>query len=208
MTHLGERITDYVFGEMSGKELEEARRHIADCSQCRDEVSQVERTRATLRLSQDLEPPRHITFEVEKRPAFNWRWLAPIGAAAAVIIAVLIAAPMSIQWNESQLTISFGTAPAPAVRNETANVQSPVRAVSEPVDYDRIISEVQKQLRSQQPSVSVAPVKLNAEQTKIIQRLDDRLVYLENVQKSIERQNAVNADAIAQLTQKSEREEQ
>jgi anti-sigma factor RsiW len=163
MTHLGERITDYVFGEMSGKELEEARRHIADCSQCRDEVSQVERTRATLRLSQDLEPPRHTTFEVEKRPAFSWRWLAPIGAAAAVIIAVLIAAPMSIQWNESQLTIAFGTAPAPAVRNETANVQSPVRTISEPVDYERIISEVQKQLRSQQPSVSVAPVKLDAE---------------------------------------------
>src|SRR5262245_17810404 len=157
MTHLGERITDYVFGEMSGKELEEARRHIADCSQCREEVSQLERTRATLRLSQELEPPRHIRFEVEKRPVFSWRWLAPIGAAAAVIIAVLIAAPMSIQWNESQLTISFGAAPAPVVRSEAANVAPPVRTVSEPVDYDRIISEVHKQLRSQPPSVSAAP---------------------------------------------------
>src|SRR5262245_4020353 len=207
MTHLGERITDYVFGEMSGKELEEARRHVADCSLCRDEVQQLERTRATLTLSQDIEPPRHITFEVEKRPAFGWRWLAPIGAAAAVIIAVLIAAPMSIQWNESQLTISFGTSPAPVVRNETANGQSPVRTVSEPIDYDRIISEVQKQLRSQQPSLSVAPVKLEAEQAKVIQRLDDRLVYVEKVQKSIENENFKNAEILASLTQKSEREE-
>jgi anti-sigma factor RsiW len=207
MTHLGERITDYVFGEMSGKELEEAQRHIADCSQCSDEVRQLERTRATLRLSQDIEPQRHITFEVEKRPAFGWRWLAPIGAAAAVIIAVLIAAPMSIQWNESQLTISFGAAPAPVVRNETANVAPPVRTVSEPVDYNRIISEVQKQLQSPPPSLAAQPVRLDVEQAKIMQRLGDRLMYLESVQKSIERQNAVNADAIAQLTQKSEREE-
>lgn len=207
MTHLGERITDYVFGEMSGKELEEARRHVTDCPQCRNEAQQLERTRTTLRLSQDIEPPRHMTFEVEKRPAFGWRWLAPIGAAAAVIIAVLIAAPMSIQWNESQLTISFGTAPAPVVRNEAANVATPVRTVSEPIDYDRIISEVQKQLRSQQPSASVASVKLDAEQTKIIQRLQDNLVYLENVQKSIDRQTAQNTNDIASLAQKSEREE-
>ena len=207
MTHLGERITDYVFGEMSGKELEEARRHVTDCPQCRNEAQQLERTRTTLRLSQDIEPPRHITFEVEKRPAFGWRWLAPIGAAAAVIIAVLIAAPMSIQWNESQLTISFGTAPAPVVRNEAANVATPVRTVSEPIDYDRIISEVQKQLRSQQPFASVASVKLDAEQTKIIQRLQDNLVYLENVQKSIDRQTAQNTNDIASLAQKSEREE-
>ena len=203
MTHLGERITDYVFGEMSGKELEEARRHLADCSQCRNEAQQLERTRATLRLSQDIEPPRHITFEVEKRPAFGWRWLAPICAAAAVIIAVLIAAPMSIQWNESQLTISFGSAPAPVVRNEAANVATPVRTVSEPIDYDRIISEVQK-LQSQQPSVSVASVKLDAEQAKVFQRLDDRLVYLEKVQESLENDNFKNANAIAQLAQKSE----
>jgi anti-sigma factor RsiW len=207
MTHLGERVADYVFGEMTGKELEEARRHIADCSQCRDEASQLERTRATLRLSHDIEPPRHITFEVEKRRAFGWRWLAPIGAAAAVIIAVLIAAPMSIQWNQSQLTISFGTAPAAVVRNEAANVATSVRTVSEPVDYDRIISEIQKQLRAQQPSVAVAPAKLDVEQTKVMQRLQDNLVYLENLQKSIEKQTVQNTNDIAYLVQKSEREE-
>src|SRR5262249_47276608 len=108
--------------------------------------------------------------------------------------AVLIAAPMSIQWNESQLTISFGTAPAPVVRNEAANVATPVRTVSEPVDYERIIAEVQKQLKSQQPSLSVAPVKLDVAQAKIIQRLDDRLVYLENVQKSLENETFKNAN--------------
>jgi hypothetical protein len=170
-------------------------------------VRQLERTRTTLRLSQDLEPPRHITFEVEKRPVFAWRWLAPIGAAAAVIIAVLIAAPMSVQWNESQLTISFGSAPAPAVRNEVANGATPVRTASEPIDYDRIITEVQKQLRSQQASVSVAPVKLDVEQAKVMQRLQDNIVYLENLQKSIEKQTAENTNHIAYLVQKSEREE-
>jgi hypothetical protein len=103
------------------------------------------------------------------------------------------------------VTISFGTAPAPVVRNEVANGAAPVCTVSEAIDCDRIVSEVQKQLIAIGVG-SVAPVKYDAEQAKIIQRLNDRLVYPRGA--GIHRnENFKNATAIASLAQKSEREE-
>src|SRR2546423_15026168 len=124
MTHLGEHITDFVFGELSASEMDEARRHIAGCEACRQEVEQFERTRSMLKMLPDVEPPRSIVFEVE-RPGTAWRWLVPVAAAAAILIAVLIALPTQVQWRDSQLTIAFGKTAVQPVSTPVTTITTP-----------------------------------------------------------------------------------
>ena len=191
MTHLGERITDFVFAELSVAEMDEARRHVAECRECREQVQQFERTRHLLKTSPDVDPPRQIVFEVEPKPAFTWRWLMPVGAAAAVVLVVLLVVPMQFQWNASQLTIAFGTAPA----------QAPVTAVSAPpvvapvvtpaIDYDRIVKAVQD---SQQTRL--------ASQTFEMQRLRGQMTYLAVNQQAVERKNIENSTSIQLLAER------
>jgi anti-sigma factor RsiW len=96
MTHLGERITDYVFGEMSPSEAVAAESHVRECSECARQVEQLQRTHSLLRALPDVEPPRPIVFEVErKRPSSRfWPWLAPAASAlAASILTVMLMSP-------------------------------------------------------------------------------------------------------------------
>jgi anti-sigma factor RsiW len=195
MKHLGEQITDFVFGELSSIEMDEARRHLADCGECRKAVEQFQHTHAMLRTSPDVEPPRRIVFEVEKRPfVLAWRWLAPLAVAAALVIAVLLAAPMQVQWHDSQMTISFGKLPAqpvPAVV-QTASVPASVQ----PVDYDRILKEVQN---TQQAWLVSELKRYDAMQRTEIERLRGQLLYTDNMQKMIAQQGNENAASIQRL---------
>ena len=115
MSHLNERIADYVFEELSTGEMAESRQHIAECSDCRIQVENFQHTHMLLKTSPDLDPPRNIVFEFERpvrRAAGSfWRWLAPLAATAALATGVAVAAPIHVQWHESQLTISFGAVP-------------------------------------------------------------------------------------------------
>ena len=174
MTHLGERITDFVFGELSPAEMDEARGHIESCSDCRTRVEQFEQTRSLLKMSPDEEPPHRIVFEIEKRPRGNfWQWLVPAGLAAAILAAVLVAAPPHLQWNDSQLTIAFGTpspvavAPPPAPAVQTAVVEP---------DYERILKALEKEFD-----------KRDAVQLKKIQRSLDEWTYLDAQKRDFER---------------------
>jgi hypothetical protein len=202
MAHLGERTTEYIFSELSSAEMEEAHRHIGECAECRQEVEQLRRTHAMLKASPDVEPPRQIVFEVEKRPLrIAWRWLAPIGAAAALVVAVLIAAPMQIQWNDSQLTIAFGKLlPPPA--GPVPAIVAPVPSV-QPIDYDRILKEVQN---SQQAWLVSELKRHDDAQNLEIERLRGHLVYMQNMQKSIEKQGIDNAASIQLLAEGSTKE--
>jgi anti-sigma factor RsiW len=140
MSHLGERITDYVFEELSAAEMAEVKSHLAACSACRKEVELFQRTHSLLKASPDVNPPRNIVFEFEK-PAMNrfWKWVAPMTAAAVLLMGVALAAPLQIRWNDSQLTIAFGRLPEPAPA-PPAVAPAPVveRVVAQPVDYARI----------------------------------------------------------------------
>jgi len=199
MTHLGERITDFFFGELSAAEMDEARRHLADCAECRKEVQQFEHTHAMLKSSSDAEPPRHIVFETEKR-SFGWRWLAPIGMAAALVLAVWIAAPMQIQWNASQLVINFGKVSTPVPAQATVlpapAPQPVVQAVVQPIDYDRIIKAVQAQIAVDLKNRDLQQVKMN-------QRTQDYLDYLRSLQETAEIQTFKNTDTIQMIALKT-----
>src|SRR5207237_6482796 len=102
MSHLNDRIADFVFEELSTGEMAEADRHIAECSDCRTQVEGFQRTHQLLKTSPDIDPPRNIVFEFERpvrRAAGSfWRWLAPLAATAALVMGVAIAAPIHVQW--------------------------------------------------------------------------------------------------------------
>src|SRR5688572_26750942 len=93
MPHLTERLAEFVLGELSVPEMAEAKRHLADCPDCRTQLNDFQQTYAMLSASPDVEPPRRIIFEVEKSRfvPWAWRWLAPMAASAASAAAVALA---------------------------------------------------------------------------------------------------------------------
>jgi hypothetical protein len=82
---------------MTAPEAAEAAAHLRECAVCSQQVHQFSLTHALLKTSPDVEPPRQIVFEAEKKASaawWVWRWLAPAGSAvAASIITVLLMAP-------------------------------------------------------------------------------------------------------------------
>ena len=102
MSHLNERIADFVFGEMTAPEAGEASAHLQACSDCSRQVAEFRHTYALLQSAPDVDIPRPVVFEVEKAPARTWlgRWLPPLASAvaASILTAFLISpAPSSAQ---------------------------------------------------------------------------------------------------------------
>jgi anti-sigma factor RsiW len=99
MSHLGERIADYLVGEMTDSEKAEASEHIRQCTDCASQVESFKRTLAMLQSVPDREPPRPLVFEVEQKsqPAsWLWRWASPaMAAVAASILTVMLMTPSS-----------------------------------------------------------------------------------------------------------------
>jgi anti-sigma factor RsiW len=202
MTHLGERITDFVFGELSVAEMAEARQHMAECAECRGEVQQAERTYAMLKASPDVEPPRHIVFEAEKR-SIAWKWFASFAVAAALVIAVLIAVPTQVQWHDSQLSISFGKVQTPAVTSAVAALPV-VLQPAQPIDYDKVAQQVQN---SQHEWFVSELKKRDVQQTLELKRLQGQLVDLNAQQKLMDVQTIGNASNIQLLVQRTDSQE-
>src|SRR5262245_41828246 len=115
MSHITEKLAEFIFEELPPLEMAEARRHVAECSDCRQQLARFDQTLAVLKAAPDLEPPRNIVFEFDK-PAITrmWRWFPAVAALAAVLLmTIALAGRVHVQWRDSQLTIAFGqTIPA------------------------------------------------------------------------------------------------
>ena len=199
MGHLNERITEYIFNELPSAEMVEARAHVAGCKDCRQEVEWFERTHSMLMTSQDVNPPRSVVFEFAKPapvPARFWKWVAPMAAAAVLAMGVVLAAPIQIQWKDSQLTIAFGKAPAATTAAVPVVERVVEKVAAEPVDYARI-----------QQLISDEVVRKDISRTKEIQRLRGELAYVEGLQQATER-SVMGAEAsIAMLVPRSPSED-
>jgi anti-sigma factor RsiW len=185
MSHLKEKLAEFVFEELSPEEMSGARSHLAECGECRSEVQAFRQTLAFLRTSHDVEPPRRILFESEKPAAAGWasRWLSPAAAAiaASLLTAFLLrpAAPAMVQPVERPVVQQ--QAPAP---------------VATPVDYERIIASVRE---SQDEWLAAQLKKSGDEQAKEIQRLRAGLSYLESLQQKLLRATYENESSIQML---------
>jgi hypothetical protein len=169
MSHLGEKLAEFVFEELSTPEMAEAQRHVAGCLDCSEQVEQFRMTHVMLRTSVDVEPPRPIMFEFEKPRTMSWmwRWLAPMTASAAVALAVVSLFPRP----PAQIVERV-------VQQQVAAQPSQVTPVSaEPVDYQKLQEWLTAELN-----------KRDVAQGKDLQRVSGEVVELYKMQRADYRQ--------------------
>jgi len=131
MSHLTDKVAEFVFDELSSGERAEAVKHLTECAPCREQVEQFEHTLHQLKASPDLDLPRDIVFESEKPSAARfWRWLPATAAIAALLlVTIALAGRVHIQWHDSQLTIAFGQSIPPAQTDQTAELRAELQRV-------------------------------------------------------------------------------
>jgi len=98
MSHLGERITDYLLDEMTELERTQADAHIRQCPECATQVEGFKSLYFRLQAVPASEPPRRLVFETGKKaaPTRFWTWLSPaVSAVAASVLTVIFLAPPS-----------------------------------------------------------------------------------------------------------------
>jgi len=184
MTHINDKIAEFVFEELSKQDMAEAKSHLAECSACREQVEQFRSTYAMLKTSPDLDPPRRTVFEFEKPAAASWiwRWLGPMAASAAVALAIVSFVPRQPQIVERVID-------QPVPRATT-------QAATQPVDYQRIINELRP---AEQAWLETELKKRDAAHTAQLQsvRADVASIYLE--QQRLQRETWENGGSIQKL---------
>jgi anti-sigma factor RsiW len=88
-------LKQYALGESSGEEARRVATHVAECDACREELSRLELTQASLLALRDEEIPRRIAFVSDRvfEPRWYQRWWnsAPrLGFLSAAILACAI----------------------------------------------------------------------------------------------------------------------
>jgi anti-sigma factor RsiW len=129
MSHITENVAEFVFEELSGPEMAEARKHIASCDECKTRVERFQHTLSMLKTAPEVELPRNVVFEFEKpRPNRFWQWLpATVAVAALLLVTIALAGRVHVQWHDSQLTIAFGQTISPANTDQAAELASEIQ---------------------------------------------------------------------------------
>ena len=142
--HLNEKLAEYAYEELPAAEMAEARRHVAGCAECGERVKDFERIHHALKAMPDVDLPRRVVIEPAKaarvRTFLPVRWLAPVGAAVALVLALAVVGPIHAEWHDSQITIAFGKTPSANVAPAPSIAVAP-----QPVDYKRLAEEVRAQ---------------------------------------------------------------
>jgi hypothetical protein len=191
MSHVTEKLAEFIFEELSVREMAEARSHLADCSGCREQVERFQHTLTLMNASPEIEPPRSILFEFEKnsRPSWITRWLAPMAASAAVALAVVTFVPR--------------LQPPPQVVERV--IQQPsAQPVVQQIDYQKILDELRA---SDQAWLSNELKKRDAAHAREIQRVRGEVASLDFYQRKIERDTWENARDVQLLAAKTDSRE-
>lgn len=89
MTHID--VKAYAVGEMNESDKRAASAHVAGCDACREELTGIQASLASLAMLRDEEPPRRIAFVSDKvfEPKW-WQRLNPMFASACVLAAAIV----------------------------------------------------------------------------------------------------------------------
>jgi anti-sigma factor RsiW len=101
----------YVDGELSGSELKEMEAHLQTCPTCAaDALNRLQLKRMTQSAGRRFSPRPEFRLKVTqsidaaKRPRWAWRW-APVLAAAAVLVLMLIPGAVWLQHSRSEQAV-------------------------------------------------------------------------------------------------------
>jgi len=188
MAHLNDKLADFFYEELPATEMVEARRHVAECGECRAQVQLFERTHLALKMSPDAELPRRVVFAQPERAArwavLDWRFLAPMATAfAALVVAIMPAS---------------STVPTPAPVAVTAPVPAAVvtPTATPTIDYDRIADQVRQSERAWFQDQL-------AKRDREIRQLEGQLTYYESYQRTVMKETWENASSIQLLAQRT-----
>jgi len=188
MAHLNDKLADFFYEELPATEMVEARRHVAECGECRAQVQLFERTHLALKMSPDAELPRRVVFAQPERAArwavLDWRFLAPMATAfAALVVAIMPAS---------------STVPTPAPVAVTAPVPAAVvtPTATPAIDYDRIADQVRQSERAWFQDQL-------AKRDREIRQLEGQLTYYESYQRTVMKETWENASSIQLLAQRT-----
>ena len=182
--HLNERLAEFVYEELTPGEMAEARQHVGTCADCKARVDEFARLHHALRAMPDEDLPRHIVFapadHVKRHVLLPLRWLVPIGAAAALMLVVVVAGPIRMDWQGSQLTIAFG-----GIAPDTARLEQQAGLAAEIQRLENAANANGAELR----------------------QVRGQMAYLENLQRTVWKETLQNASSIQLLAQKSDLQE-
>lgn len=117
--HLGDRLSAYLDGELVTLEHRRVTRHVVECSDCRDELQELDRARVAVRSLPGVDTT--ATGEIPVAPAARHRWryvVGGIGAAAATAALVV--------------GLSIGNGEEPAFSLDDLGTRHVARASAEP----------------------------------------------------------------------------
>jgi len=208
MAHLNDKLADFFYEELPASEMVEARRHVAECGECRTQLQLFEKTHLALKALPEAEPPRRVVFAPGARPArwgvLDWRFLVPMAAAvAALVLAVMPArspapAPVPVAVTAPAPVPVAVTAPAPVPVAVTAPASAPVVPQAQPqnIDYDQIVDQVRQADRAWFADQL-------AKRDREIRQLEGQLAYYESYQRTIVKETMENASSIQLLAQRT-----
>ena len=172
MSHLEDRLAEFVFEELPSEEMTTARRHVAQCLECQGRVSDFQKIRHSLEQLPDVDLPRRMVFVPESaslkrspRSWFSFAWAVPGAVAAVLVVALVLAGPLRMEWGDQGVRVALG--------QEIAEPQAaPVAAA---VDYDNLDYEfIAARLESElQIGVDAQLQQYNSEIARLIEANDD-----------------------------------
>ena len=209
MSHLEDRLAEFIYEELPASEMETARRHVAQCLECQGRVSDFQTVQHALETVPDLDVPRRNVF-VESRQSrskawLGMRWLVPSAAAAALVLAFLIVGPIHVDWQESGMTIAFGAPPEPA---PVEVARDPIVIEPEPIDYEQIVARVTAEQQAWLESELDGRLQaMSIDSGREVRRLQAALAYLSDLQRAGQRATLENSSSIQILAVRTEVQE-
>lgn len=140
MSHLEDRLADFVFEDLPSAEMERTRRHVAQCLECQKNVQSFRKTLGLLESLPSEDVPRRMVF-VPQSPkpggtsSSAWArlaWAFPGSVAAVLLLAVLVTGGLRIDWSDG-LEVALGGTP-----EESADGVAGTEPILAEVDYDQL----------------------------------------------------------------------
>ncbi len=212
MSHLEDRLAEFVFEELTEPEMATVRQHVAQCLECQGRVSSFRTVQHSLEQLPDVEVPRRMVFlpsaTESKSSGWLWKWGVPAAIAAVLMLAVLLSGSLRFERNPSGYAVVLGP-----VNDAGQTVESQPGVAAVPVsptidyaslDYTQIADRIREDIRAEQESwfrseIDMAIGSLQGANDREIQRVRAELQYLSELQRVAQKEYYQNASHIQLL---------